>query len=75
MVSEEVLSPSIPCPVGTTGVGFLDTTRSLSRVAREEAIYEAIAGGAVPSFAHSFVEVQLVRGEHIGVVQVAIDSF
>jgi hypothetical protein len=59
--------------VGTTGVGFLDTTRSLSRAAREEAIYEAISVGAVPSFAHSFVEVQLVRGEHIGVVQVAID--
>lgn len=64
---------SIPCPIGMTGTSFLDATKSMDRAAREDAIYDAIADGVVPAFAARFVEVRLAHGNHIGVMQVAID--
>ncbi len=65
---------AIPCErPGLTGSLFLEATKSLSRAAREGAIYDAIAGGAVPSFARIFADVPLAHGDHAGVVRVALD--
>lgn len=56
-----------------TGTAFLEETKSLAHAEREDAIYAAIAEGAVPSFVHTFVEVHLVGfGQH-AVVGVAVD--
>ncbi|MGQ0506813.1 MAG: hypothetical protein ACT4TC_15995 [Myxococcaceae bacterium] len=65
---------AIPCErPGLTGSIFLEETKALSRGAREGAIFDAIAGGAVPSFTHTFAEVALIHGEHAGAVRVALD--
>lgn len=65
---------TIPCEqTGLTGTAFLETTERFSRAEREGAIFDAIAGGAVPSFAQTFVDVALAHGEHVAVVRVAAD--
>ncbi len=65
---------TIPCEqTGLTGSLFLEATKSLPRAAREGAIYDAVAGGAVPSFARVFADVPLAHGGHAGVVRVTID--
>lgn len=56
MVEEQV----IPCErAGLTGAVFLDATNALSTAAREEAIFDAMVTGSVPSFGHLFAEVRL----------------
>lgn len=65
---------TIPCQQpGLTGSLFLDATESLSRAAREGAIYDAIAGGAVPSFVHALANVAVAHGNHTGTVRIALD--
>jgi len=65
---------AIPCErPGVTGSLFLEETKLMSRAEREGAIYDAIANGAVPSFAHAFADVPVEHGGHTGVVRVAID--
>lgn len=65
---------SIPCPDHrVTGSIFLAETNTLTRAAREAAIYEAIAAGNVPSFARAFADVPLAHGKHAGAVRVALD--
>jgi hypothetical protein len=65
---------AIPCErPGLTGSLFLEATKSLTRAAREGAIYDAVAGGAVPSFARVFADVPLAHGGHAGIVRVALD--
>lgn len=65
---------TIPCErAGLTGSLFLEETNALSRAAREGAIYDAIASGAVPSFARAFAEVMLAHTGHAGVVRVSAD--
>lgn len=65
---------AIPCErAGLTGAVFLEATKSLTRAAREEAIFDAIAGGATPSSMQLFADVPLEHGAHAGVVRVAID--
>jgi hypothetical protein len=65
---------TIPCErAGRTGWLFLQETATLSRAAREAAIYEAIAAGVVPSFARTFVDVPLAAGAHRAMICVAVD--
>jgi hypothetical protein len=65
---------TIPCErPGLTGSLFLEATKSLARAAREGAIYDAMAGGAVPSLARVFADVPLTHGGHAGIVRVALD--
>jgi len=65
---------AIPCEQpGLTGSLFLAATKSLTRTARELAIFEAIAGGAVPSFMQTFANVVLEHGTYSGVARVAVD--
>ena len=65
---------TIPCEqTGLTGSLFLEATKSLPRTAREGAIYDAVAGGAVPSFARVFADVPLAHGGPAGVVRVTLD--
>lgn len=65
---------AIPCEQpGLTGSLFLESTKALPRAAREGAIYDAIAGGATPSFAHVFADVALAHDDHAGVVRVTLD--
>jgi hypothetical protein len=65
---------TIPCEQsGLTGMAFLEVTERLSRAERETAIYDAIAGGAVPSPSRTLVDVELAHGKHVAVVRVAAD--
>jgi hypothetical protein len=65
---------TIPCEQsGLTGRAFLEATERLSRAERETAIYDAIAGGAVPSFSRTLVDVEFAHGKHVAVVRVAAD--
>ena len=65
---------TIPCEqAGLTGTAFLETTERFARAEREGAIFDAIAGGAVPSFAQTFVDVEVAHGKHVAVVRVAAD--
>ena len=65
---------TIPCErAGRGGALFLQETNALSRATREAAIYDAVIGGAVPSFARVYVDVPLVHAEHRAVVRAAVD--
>lgn len=65
---------AIPCEkAALTGSVFLEATRALSSAAREEAIFDAVVTGSVPSFGHLFADVRLTDGRHDGVVRVALD--
>jgi hypothetical protein len=65
---------TIPCErAGLTGSLFLQETSTLSRAAREGAIYDAIAASAVPSSTRGFVEVPVAHAGHQAVIRVAID--
>ncbi len=65
---------AIPCErPGLAGSLFLESTRALSRAAREGEIYNAIAAGTVPAFTRLFVDVPLAAGAHRATVRVAAD--
>lgn len=65
---------TIPCErAGLTGSLFLQETATLSRAAREGAIYEAITASVVPSFARTFVDVPLAADAHRATICVAVD--
>jgi hypothetical protein len=65
---------TIPCEqAGLTGSIFLQETNTLSRAAREGAIYDAIISGAMPSFGRTFVDVPLAAGSHRATLHVAAD--